>query len=134
MGVKVTGKPVAGGYGAAGQQQFQCHRPANDIGRAHHHSLTTVKRLAGRFQYCDYAAWRAGAQQWPAQRQPADIVGMESINVLVRANTLRDLVRVDLCRQRKLHQDAVDFRILVQGIDQFQQLDLGCVVGKIIGA
>ena len=47
-------------------------------------------------------------------------------------NALDHRLRVDMRRQRQLHQDAVDGRIDVQGIDQRQHLLLRGRTGQVV--
>ncbi|MNR23217.1 hypothetical protein D3C85_1402240 [compost metagenome] len=50
---------------------------------------------------------------------------MKPVHVLLGRDGLDDLVRVHVLGQRKLHQDAVDGRVLVQDGDAGQQFGLG---------
>jgi len=49
---------------------------------------------------------------------------MKAIDVLGRSNAVGHRRFVDMSRQGKLHQDAVDVRVFVQVIDQVQQFFL----------
>ncbi len=53
-----------------------------------------------------------------AQGEPTDILGMEAIDVLARVDAIDQHVRIDVRRQRQLHEDAVDLRIGVEFVDQ----------------
>ena len=53
------------------------------------------------------AVRRAGAQRRALQHQAADVVRMKAVDVLQRIDALGDALRVDVLRQRQLHQDAV---------------------------
>ena len=68
-----------------------------------------------------HAAGCARAKARLAQGQFPDVERVESIHVLDRANAIGDGRLIDVGRQRQLHQDAVDVRILVQVVDQVQQ-------------
>ena len=56
--------------------------------------------------------------------QLADVHRMEAVDVLVGTNAANDRVRIDLLRQRHLHEDSVNRRIVVQLVDDREQLVL----------
>jgi len=56
-----------------------------------------------------------------AGHQGACAGDVKAVHVLGRADGFDDLLRVDVPRQRQLHQDAVDGRIVVEGFDARQQ-------------
>ena len=55
------------------------------------------------------------------ERKPT-LTGMEAVHVLGRVHRHQDFLGINLRRQRKLHQDAVNFVAPVQLQDQVQQL------------
>jgi hypothetical protein len=55
----------------------------------------------------------------------ADVVGVETVDVLVRTDALDHRLGIDVRRQRQLHQDAVDAVVGVEAVDQRQQFVLG---------
>jgi len=59
-----------------------------------------------------------------AQRQAADVEGVESIHILARANRIGNGNFIDMWRQRQLHQHALNIIIVVEPVDQFQQFHL----------
>ena len=63
--------------------------------------------------------------------QIADAHRMEAIDVFRRADGFEHRFRINLRRQRKLHQDAVNFVAGVQVVDQFQQALGGGVRGPL---
>jgi len=54
----------------------------------------------------------------------------EAVDILGCGDRLDDLVRIDVLRQRHLHQDAVDARVRVQRGDALQQRGFG-EVGRV---
>ena len=60
----------------------------------------------------------------PGRQQPGR-QRMKAVDILGRRDGLDHLARVDLRRQRQLHQDAMHGRVLVQPLDQLQQLGFG---------
>src|SRR5690606_34727443 len=54
-----------------------------------------------------------------------DVVRVNTVDVLARIDGVDDGPRIDVVRQRQLHQDAVDLRIAVQLLDEPEQLRLG---------
>jgi hypothetical protein len=52
--------------------------------------------------------------------QPTGVQGIEAVDVLCRVDRGDDFVRVDLRRQGKLHQNAMDAGIGVEARDQPQ--------------
>ena len=68
---------------------------------------------------------RARRQRRQARRQAPGIDRMKAVDVLGRIDGGDHLLRVDLRRQRELHQDAVHGRIGVEPADQREQLGLG---------
>ncbi len=55
---------------------------------------------------------------------------MEAVHVLVGANRQQDCARVDLFRQRHLHEDAIDVGTVIQAIDDGQQFPRCDRVGR----
>jgi hypothetical protein len=66
-------------------------------------------------------------------REAADVVRMKAIHILRRVDALDHRGAADLLRQGQLHQDTVDGRIVIEGVDQREQARLGGVLGQIIG-
>ena len=55
---------------------------------------------------------------------------MQAIDVFVESDRLDHLCRIEVLRQRGLHQNAVHFGISIQLPDACQQRDLGCIGRK----
>ena len=52
-----------------------------------------------------------------AQHERSEVCGMEAIDVFSRVHALENRVFVDVLRQRKLNQDAVDSIVLIELLD-----------------
>jgi hypothetical protein len=59
----------------------------------------------------------AGFGRGAAGRHAADVTGVKSIDVFVGRDREEDLLRINVSRERELHQDAVDFVAGVQKLD-----------------
>ena len=57
---------------------------------------------------------------------------MEAVHIFMWNNIFQNGLTVDMCRQRKLHQNTVHSIILIQPPDQIQQLFLGSRFGQLI--
>ena len=97
-------------------------RPAHDVAAADDHHVPAGDFDAAAHQQLLHALRRAGQEPRPALHQPADVLRMKRVDVLRRAHGQQHAVRIDLRRQRQLHQDAVDRLVLVQLGDQLEQL------------
>jgi hypothetical protein len=64
--------------------------------------------------------------------EPAGVDGVEAVHVLGRVDGHEDLRRVDVLRQRQLHEDAVHVGIRVESVDDAEQLVLRRVSGSVI--
>ena len=69
-----------------------------------------------------------------ALAQAADVIRVETVDVFVRVDAFQHLDVIDAGRQRQLHQNAVDFLIGVQLVDQRQQLGFTGGSGQVVGA
>ena len=58
---------------------------------------------------------------------------METINILLIVNRLNDLRFVNMLWKRKLHENAVNLRIVVECVDEVQQLFLCDCRGSTLG-
>ena len=86
---QVAGEAVGHGDGAATQQQLQSHGPADDVRGADHDRIHAVQVGAGAGEQGHDAFRGAGAQEGHALGQAADVVGMETVHVLVRVDALQ---------------------------------------------
>src|SRR3546814_5928497 len=78
------------------------------------------------------AARRARSQAELAQRQVADVLRVEAVDILARVDAVDQAGCVGDARQWQLHEDAVHGRVGVQAIDQGQQLGLAGAVGEVM--
>jgi hypothetical protein len=101
------------------------------VGHAHDHSVATAYRSIRVRQQDHHALRRAGPQAALAQGESADILGLESIDILARIDAVDQRGRADAVRQRQLQENAVHIRISVQAVDQRDQFDLGGRRGQI---
>ena len=112
-------------HGAMLGEQQRRHRLADDVGAADHHRLGAGERAQARAQQHagSHTACTAPAPRRRSTSRPA-LLRVEAVDVLGRVDRVDDALRVDLLRQRQLHQDAVDRGIGVEPRDQGEQLGL----------
>ena len=55
---------------------------------------------------------------------------MEAVNVFFRVDGEDDFLFIDLRRRRRLNEDSVDFRVLVEGVDDVENLLLSGIFRK----
>jgi hypothetical protein len=90
---------------------------ADDGRAADHHCIEAGEgRMHGLGQH-DTGLRRARRERRQADRDAADIERVKSVDVLVGIDRRDHLVAVDLRRQRKLDQNPVNVRVLVQDVD-----------------
>ena len=88
------------------QQQLR-ERLAHHVGAADHDRLQALQGGVHALGETDAAERRAGHEARQAGREPADIHRIEAVDILVGIERREHFLRVDLRRQRQLHQDAV---------------------------
>ena len=125
MVAEISGFGIAYSDGCAGLQEKHRLRFAHNIGRAHHDRSCAAHRVVNRLQHFHHAVRGAGSEQWLTGHQQTRIADVEAIDVFFCSDRFDDFVRIDMCRQRQLHQNAVDFRIVVQRFHPGQQFGLG---------
>jgi len=103
------------------EQQLHGHRAADDVGCADDNRVLALVRGVYAVQQGDDACGRAGSQGRFALHQAADVVGVEAVHILVRADLYQNGVWVHMVGQGKLHQDAVYVRVLVELVNQCLQ-------------
>ena len=112
---------MADGDGGALLQQHQRHRLADDVAAAYHYRVLAAKLVANRFEHLHAAVGRAGPEAGHAGHQRAGTGDVKTVHVLGRRDGFDHLLRVDVRRQRQLHQDAVNGRVGVQRGNARQQ-------------
>ena len=116
-------------HGTVLTQQQRRHRLADDVGAAEHQRLEAGKIAQAVFKQHQAAErrarhqWRPGSGEAAAPQRPG-VDRVEAVHVLGRVDGAEDRRRVDLRRQRQLHQDAVHRRVGVEALQQRQQLGL----------
>ncbi len=113
---------VTDGHRAAFHQELERHRPADDVRLPDHDRMLAHEILAGVLQQRHATVGRTRTQRRPLEHQAADVIRMEAVDVLQRIDGFGDAFLGDLLRQRQLHQDAVDRRILIERSDERDEL------------
>ncbi len=91
------------------------------VAGADHQGALAIHAFAGGLEQFDHAVGCARPQHRQALRQAAEVVGVEAVDVLVRADALDHQGAVDVLGQRQLHQDAVDALVGIEPVDLGQQ-------------
>ncbi len=60
-----------------------------------------------------------------AEEKFPDVDRVEAVDVLAEIDRAEDFLLLEVARQRRLDEDAVDFRIVVEPVDQVEQFLLG---------
>ncbi|MDF3009544.1 MAG: hypothetical protein K0S03_340 [Burkholderiales bacterium] len=105
-------------------QQQQRERLADDVGAADHYRAAARHRDAGMLEQAHHAGRRAGHEPGRAGNEGAEVHGVEAVDVLGGRNQRKYARRIDVARQRQLHQDAVDCGIGIERLDSLQQFGL----------
>src|SRR5450432_3963623 len=100
------------------------------VAAPHHHGFTPLDRDAAPLQNFHDATGSAGHQPGPLRGKKSDIYRMEAVDILRRVNSHQHFFGVDLRRQRKLYQDAVDVDTPVQFLNQREQFRGRTGVGR----
>ena len=96
-----------------GEQQLR-HRLADDVRSAEHERPRPAQRAEPVLEQHQAPERRAGHHRPSTVREQAGVAGVEAVHVLGRVDRLDHRIPPDLFGQRKLHQDAVDTRVVVQ--------------------
>ena len=94
--------------------QHQRYRLADYIAGPDNDHVLALERNILVFEEFQNAVGRARREDRTADHKPADIVKVETIDVLVRRNGVQDARHVEGCRQRQLNQNAVHGRIIIK--------------------
>ena len=114
---------------AAFVHEQQRHRLADDHAAAEHDDICARCLDAALDQQPLAAERRAGDECIRiAERELRDVDGMESVHVLSRVERLDDRALINVLRRRRLHEDAVDRGVVVQGAHDIEELRLRGVV------
>src|SRR5256885_7488824 len=118
---KIACRGVTDRDGTARHQKLESHRPADDVRLADDHRVLADEVLAGVAEQGHAPVRRARPEQRALEHEPADVVGVQAVDVFLRIDALGDLIGIDGFGQGELHQDAVDGWIRVEAIDQREQ-------------
>jgi hypothetical protein len=124
---EVAGEPVAARDGGARDHQLHRHGPADVVADAHDGGIHPAHGPVDVRQQHHHALRRAGTQTELAQRQPADVLGVEAVDVLLRPDRVDQLVRVEVGREWELHEDPVHRGVGIEALDEREQSGLGRV-------
>ena len=102
-------------------QQELGHRLADDVGAAENEGAQALQVAQPVLQHHQAAARRAGHQPLAAGRQPAGVDDVKPVDILVRVDGVEHGGFGNMLRQRKLHQNAVDGRVVVQLLHEGEQ-------------
>src|SRR5690606_16837335 len=118
-----------GVLGAAGEEQSDraSHR---DAAVDHAHACSGDRHPVPAEQLDD-SARGAGQRRLDAQRQPAEVDGVQSVGVLGRVHAFQYGVRVEVARERELDDVAGAGRVGVEFVDDVLDLALGGVGGQV---
>ncbi len=118
---------MANGHGCVGLQQQARHRLADDI-RTTDDDCIEARQIGAKMILDHQHA--AGRRAWHervggiSRSQFADVDEMEAIDVLGRRYRLRDRLFVEVTRQRELHENAVNFLVIIELINQLEHVFL----------
>ena len=113
---------VSHGDGGIGVQQEEGHRLADDVAASDDHRPATRDLDAAAVEELHDARRRARHEPRALLHQEADVDRAEAVHVLGGIHEPEDARCVDLLRQRRLHEDAVDVAAAAQGIDRGRHL------------
>ncbi len=118
---------VADRDGRLALHQHERERLADDVARADDGHVLAFELDALVLEDLLHAVGCAGREHGLAVHQAADIVEMEAVDIFFGRDRLDHAAHRDVPRKRKLDQDAVDRRHVVQRADALQHLALGDV-------
>ncbi len=119
---QIAGLGVADAHRRLPLHEHQRHRLADDVASAHDDDIAAFDLNVLLLQKAHHSVGSARRKHRVADYQAADVVEMETIDVLVRGDGTQHAPHVDLWRQRQLHQDSMDVRIGVESLDRSHQL------------
>ena len=98
------------------------HGLAYDVAPSDDHHVLPSRLDARPHQHLLDAGGRGGEEVGVAYEHPADVPGMEAVDVLRRVDGVDDGLLVDVVGQWELHQEPVDRRVRVELRDLAQKL------------
>ena len=98
------------------------HRLSYDVASAYYNSMLSVDLCITSLKKLDNTCRCTGLESSLTQRQSSYAFRMESVYVLIRADSLYNLFLIDLLRKRKLYENSVAPVICIKLIDKFIKL------------
>jgi hypothetical protein len=115
---------------AALEGQHVRQRPADEVGAPDDDDVRAHGVDAGLGEELEHAVGGAGEEGRVSDGEAPGRVGVEGVHVLGGGDQLLDGSRVEVVRQRQLHEDAVDGVVLVEVGDLRLEVGLGGVGGE----
>ena len=103
------------------QEQLR-HGQAYDVTAADNHYILTCNLHISTLQELDNTLGCAGQCAGLLEPEVCHVHRVETVNILLCADSCDNLIRVDMLGQRQLHQDAVNAVVVVQLVDNAQKL------------
>ena len=113
---------MADGDGGIGVHQQQRHRFADDVAAAEDDGVCAFDGDGVAAKNFHAAYGRAGDEPGAATDQPAETYGMKTVYIFRGIDGLENALGIDLGREGKLDENAVDGVVIVQVIDEAQHL------------
>ena len=101
------------------------HGGAHDVAAANHHAVLALGLDVVAFEQGADAHGGGGEVGFFAQHHASDVHGGESVNILIGVDGVDDALFVDVLGEWELDDEAVDFGVVVEEVDGFQQGFLG---------
>src|SRR5713226_10355138 len=113
---------MADGDGGVGVHQEQHHAFADDVAAAEDDGVDAFDGDGVAAKNFHAARRRAGDKSGAAANQTTEIHGMKAVNVFCGIDSFENALSVDLGREGKLDENAVDGVVVVQVLDEAQHL------------
>ena len=106
-------------------EQEHGHRFTDDVAAPDDDGVLTGDRNVVTPENLNDAVGRAGAQAGASGREQADVERMETVDIFFGRDGEQDALRIDVRRQRKLYENAIDVRRVVEVPDENQEVFSG---------
>src|SRR5260370_13994637 len=103
----------------------ESHGLADNVAAAEDHGIRAFDRYVAAAENFHTAGRRTSDEAGTPAQEAAEIDGMEPVDIFCGINGLKDALGVNLRRQRKLDEDAVNLVIAIQVLDQCEHF-VGC--------
>ena len=121
-GLEVFGAAVANGDRGIFLQQHQRHGFAHNVAATNDHGVFAFEVKANALQHLHAAIRGAGPEARATHHEGAGAVDVKAVHVFAGRYGFNHFLRVNVRRQRQLHQDAVNAGVGVQGVYARQQV------------